>query len=184
MNINENIDKTISFANESYRLMYLIRYNIYPRNVNENVANHIAQVSLLSLYLGESLKDIISINMEKVLKLSVTHDLPEVNGMDIVHKLKVDYPKLKELAEEIELTEMERLLGQTYKEMLIEFNSCKTVESIIVNVADVISCMIYSQEEIKLGNTYFNRVYKESSQRLDFLKLKLHDMIKNGEESI
>ena len=175
------INETLKFAEDTFRLMYLIRYNIYPRVNNETVASHVSQVALLTLFLGEQLKNKYKLNIEKMLKMAITHDLAESEGMDIVHSLKEKYSELKKLSLNIELEVTETLLGKEYRDLISEYETGNTIESIIVEIADVISCVIYSKEEIKLGNTYFNKVLKESEYRLNELIDKLSEVKnKNG----
>lgn len=164
--MKKEVDQCIKFAEDSFRLMYLIRYNIYPRCNNETVASHISQVSLLSLFLADRLKSKHKINELKVLKMAVTHDLAEINGMDIIHKVKASYPEIKKISDDIELNEVEKILGNDYRMLLDEFNNNFSIEANIVTIADIISCIIYAKNEIKLGNEYFNIVLKESNQRL------------------
>jgi len=174
----KEINKTIEFAEKTYRLMYLIRYNIYPRVNNETVASHISQVALLTLFLGDLLKSKNKLNTEKMLKMAIIHDVAETEGMDIVHSLKEKYKELKKLSAKIELEVTEKILGKEYKKILMEYEEGKTLEAVVVEIADVISCLIYSKEEIKLGNSYFEKVRLESEFRLNELIGKLSKLKK------
>jgi len=171
---NEDIEKLKEFGLKTYRLMYLIRYNIYPRVNNEVVASHLSQVTLMSLYLCDLLKDRIEIDREKVLTMAAIHDIAESEGLDLVHNIRIEYPKLSNLVDEIELDLTEKMMGKHYAVLLKEFDEEKTLESIIVKIGDVLSCVIYAENEIKMGNKHFDRVLKESIARLDDLVTKLN----------
>lgn len=162
----EDVEKLIKFSQDTYRLMFLMRYNIYPTIHKENVSSHVAQVSLLTLYSYEILKDKYDLDLLKMLKIAIIHDLGEVNAIDIPHVIKEKNPELKYILSKAEEVEVEKLMGEEYKCLLKDFEMGSSLESIIVELCDVISCLIYSEEEIKLGNKYFERVRNESLVRL------------------
>jgi 5'-deoxynucleotidase YfbR-like HD superfamily hydrolase len=164
------IDGLVGFANRTYRLMFLLRYNIYPRTNEETVAAHVAQVSSLSLWLAEALE---ASNDEKlkILQMAVTHDLGEI--VDVPHVLKNRYPSLDSILKGAETLEVKSLLPSEYAQIFDEYNKKKTFESIVVHIADVVACLIYAREELKQGNTYFKRVEEESVDRLFWLLNKL-----------
>lgn len=176
----KEIDNLLDFSTLTYRLMHLLRWNIYPRSLQETCASHIAQVSLLSLYLVEQLKSKIKIDELKVYKMSITHDLAEApTAIDVVHKIKMDYPEIKTMIDKIELNEMEKLMGQEYKNLLQEFNDGKTVESVIVQICDIMSCKIYCINEINMGNKSFVLPLRESENRLTTLISILNGYLEN-----
>ena len=176
----KEIDDLFNFSNLTYRLMYLLRWNIYPRSLQETCASHIAQVSLLSLYLVEQLKNKIKLDELKIYKMSITHDLAEApTAIDVVHKIKMDYPDIKAMIEKIELVEMEKLMGKEYKDLLNEFNECKTIESVIVQICDILSCKVYCINELNMGNLSFKLPLIESESRLNKLISILNGFLEN-----
>ena len=167
-----------NFAQTTYKLMHLLRYNIYPRIFPETVASHSYQVGILSLFLIEKYKKEYNIDELKILKLALIHDIGEVNGIDLPHPIKEKYPELNTITRESESEEIKNLLGEEYYKLFLEYNFAATVENAIVEIADAMSCLIYAQEEIKLGNTYFKRVENESKVRLDILNKELEVLLR------
>ena len=173
-----NIEKdTVNFANQTYMLMFLQRYNTRPRIFNETVAAHSYQVSVLSLFLYNKYKNKVKINFEKMISMGLIHDIGEVATGDIVHPVKDKYPELDRILCLEEKRYVKKILGKKYSNLISEYNDGKTIESLLVEMADIISCYIYSKEEVKLGNTNMKRIVKDSEKRMKKLnkeiKLKL-----------
>jgi putative hydrolases of HD superfamily len=169
----KEIENTLKFGEESYKLMFLQRYNDTPRIFTETVAAHSYQVGILSLKLCEELP--FKIQVSKVLKMALIHDISEIRTGDITHPIKQKYKQLNEILEAEEISTLKKLLGDEYALLIIEYNDCKTVDSLIVNIADVMSCKIYAQQEIKLGNANMKRVLLESNNRLKKLSKQLEN---------
>ena len=176
----DKIKDVLDFATLNNRLSYLVRYNTTPHTFDEVVATHCFQVSITSLFLYEKYKNKLKINFDKLIKMALIHDEPEAMEFigDVPHPIKVNNPALKAALEKSEYESLKSLLGDEYVGYLKEFNECKSIESIIVNLADVISCLIYSESEINRGNKYMERVKFESEERV----LKLLEIVDNASQ--
>jgi 5'-deoxynucleotidase YfbR-like HD superfamily hydrolase len=162
----DKIKDVLEFARKNNRMSYLIRYNTTPHLLNESVAEHSFHVSIVTLFLYEKYKNIFNLDFEKIIKTAICHDEPESAEYigDVPRPIKENNPELQKALEMYELKAMEELMGKEYVEYLKEFNEGKTIESLIVKLADTISCLIYSESEINKGNKYMERVKFESQE--------------------
>jgi len=160
------IDDIIKFSKKVYSLTTLIRYATRIKILNESVAAHCHQVALISLKLYEQYKDEIKLNLEKMLAMSIIHDLAESELGDIPFPLKNSNKTINTLIEKEEEIVIQNLLGKKYSNIFNEFAKKETIESILVNLADEISAHIYSIEELSLGNINIKEIFDETSSRI------------------
>jgi len=154
----EKIEDIVNFAKKSYNLKTLQRFNDMPRALSESVAEHSFFVVLISRLLCNTFMQEYSLDVQKIIDMAIIHDLSEINLGDISHRVKVENPKFKVVLETLEKEQIVKLLSNKYYEKcLTEFIECSTLESIIVNLADVISVIIYTQNNVMLGNK--NMIY-------------------------
>ena len=158
-----------TFYEDIYRLNYIIRYSNLPRINNESVACHSFMVAMIVL----KLKDEYIFNLERAIFMALIHDLPEYATNDIPRTIKQKYNKLKIALEEIE-DEILKNFNPIVRQLITEFESRKTIESIIVKLADSIQCLQYAENEIKLGNSgYMKKVARQSRKRIAIFKEQL-----------
>jgi 5'-deoxynucleotidase YfbR-like HD superfamily hydrolase len=164
----DEIKDVLEFAKHTDRMSYLIRYNTTPHLYPESVGNHSFQVAIITLFLYEKYKNKLGINFISLIKQALSHDLAESMEYvgDIPKPIKANNPALEKALNETEYRAIKELLGIEYVGYLEDFNACETLESILVNLADVISCLIYAESEIMKGNKYFERVKYESEERM------------------
>lgn len=158
----------VEFIDEIYSLKTLIRYNTTPRLNNESVAEHLAFTSLIVLRLRE----VFSFNLERALMMALTHDIPEIYTSDVPHPIKKSFPALKKALEEVELHAWSNY-PEHWMKANIEMESGKTLESLIVQLADVLSCVQYTEHEVNLGNSYMTPIKQTSTTRVLALLDKL-----------
>jgi 5'-deoxynucleotidase YfbR-like HD superfamily hydrolase len=175
-----DIKDVLDFARQNNRMSYLERYNTTPHLFKESVADHSFQVSIVSLFLYEKYKDKLKLNFESLIKMAIIHDEAESVDYigDVPHPIKENNPILKQELENYEYKAIKELLGIEYVKYLKEFNEEKSNESLIVKLADVISCLIYSESEINKGNKYMERVKFESEEIIIKCVEKIKDAIK------
>lgn len=154
----------LQYANEIYPLKSYIRYNNSPKICNESVIEHSGFVTLIVLYLSKYFK----FNIKKALIMAISHDLPEIDITDIPHNTKEKFPDLKKALRKAELQTLEKRFGRYLKKLNIEFENAKTIEAKIVQLADIISVIQYSYNEVKLGNSgYMSEVYERAQNRFN-----------------
>jgi 5'-deoxynucleotidase YfbR-like HD superfamily hydrolase len=166
----QTIEDIINLAKKSYNLKTLQRFNDMPRALSESVAEHSFFVVLISRLLCGCFVDRYSLDVQKVTDMAIIHDLSEINLGDISHRVKVENPKFKAVLEALEKEQIVRLLSNKYYEKcLSEFIECSTYESIIVNLADVISVIIYAQNNMMLGNKNMINILQGAIDRANIL---------------
>lgn len=157
------VAKVKEFIDEIYILKHIIRYNTVPKISNESVAEHTFFVSAIVLQLHKY----YSFNLEKALVMSIVHDYCETHISDVPRNVKNKYARLREVLAEVESGVWKDIYPE-YAPFVEELEERKTVESKIVNIADLLSVAQYSNAEVKLGNEgYMKKVFLESSELID-----------------
>lgn len=167
--------KEIDFAKTIFNLNAIKRYNTMFSNLNETVAAHSFNVAIITLKLHELYKSDYKLNLNKMLKMALIHDVGELETGDIVYSTKKNHPEVKKILDEIEQEYILKLLGKNYKSTIKEFEERKTSEAILVKIADIISSHIYGLQEVKSGNKEFKIVVKRSKASLNKLYKQLKD---------
>jgi 5'-deoxynucleotidase YfbR-like HD superfamily hydrolase len=162
-------EKIIKYVHEIYKLQTIIRYNNSLRIKDENVAEHSFYVTAITLELHKY----YDFNLEKALQMAIKHDLPEIYIQDICHNTKRMFPELKKTLKMCEL-KVARSFNDNTAHLITELENGDSVESKIVEMADVLSCIQYSKNEMLLGNKdYMLVVHDESIKRFKELIKKL-----------
>lgn len=155
MTFKDELDKV-------YILRDIRRYNNIFKIQDESVAEHSFFVALTLLLLSKY----YAFDVVTALKMALVHDLAEIDVTDVPHNVKQRFPKLQEVLEECEIKAIEKYDRREFVELNKELLEGKTFEAKIVKFADNLSCVQYSGNEIKLGNTgYMNDVYEKSFDR-------------------
>ena len=158
------------FSQEIYALKALTRYNNKFKLINESVAEHSFFVAILILKLHE----VYNFDLEKALSMGLIHDIPELHLSDITYDVKRNFPKLRDAILDAEKSIIDKQYPEwrhLFSELVVNVES---VESMIVVLADVMSCIQYASTEIDLGNSgYMKNVLKESKKRMRELEKKL-----------
>jgi putative hydrolase of HD superfamily len=114
----------------------------------ESVAAHTFGVILSAMMLA---RDIPGVDMERLLKLCLLHDLPEARTGDAnaVHKRYVT------IHEKSAITEMIQGLpgGEEIADLLSEFMDCKTTESVLAHDADQLDMLLSLKEHLDTGSS-------------------------------
>ncbi|WP_090635350.1 HD domain-containing protein [Neobacillus massiliamazoniensis] len=138
----EEYKNLISFIKEVERLKNVTRTAWTSEGRQESVAEHSWRLSLFAMVLEDYFKDI---DFNKVLRMSLVHDLGEAYDGDISAKVVVDVQeKLKKEEQGImKLTEaLPKVLQQELIMLWQEYNSGKTNEAKLVKAIDKIETII------------------------------------------
>lgn len=120
-----------------------------PNSVAETVAAHTFDVALISMYLADMLtNECVRVDVEKVLRMSLLHDVPEVVVGDIVRLVKSKAP---ELFNGIELEAMDELGLGDYTEFLKELNRGVSLEVRLVKLSDNVATYLQGLKYLKTG---------------------------------
>ena len=143
-----------TFSKDVDVLRSLIRYQNCNRLVNESVAEHSFYVAVFVL----KLREYYDFNLEVALKTALIHDIPEARISDIPHNIKLAYPEVAAALVKAEEKVTVDMLSEEANVLLKSFNHGDTVEGKICQLADVLSVVLYANDEIKCGNRIFNYI--------------------------
>jgi len=150
-----------------HRLSFVTRYSNIPRIRNESVAEHSFFVAAIIL----KLKDDYKFNLGIALQLAISHDITEADLTDVTHRIKRNHPRL---ANEIASAERRELLKYPYA---VQYGAKvfmgRSIEALIVNLADVIQVEQYALAEVNLGNSHMDDILKESNMRIHQLQKEI-----------
>ena len=104
------------------------------------------------------LREYYDFNLEVALKTALIHDIPEARISDIPHNIKIANPEVAAALEKAEEKFTIDMLSEEANTLLKSFNHGDTVEGKICQLADVLSVVLYANDEIKCGNRIFNYI--------------------------
>jgi len=143
----------------------------------ESVADHSFRVIVIAMLLGDLLKKDYSINMERLLRSAILHEIPESEltdlalgpalsvGRDVKHK--AECAAFKKIFSKFDLLD-------EYFEQWLDFEECRNIEGKIVKLADKLDMMIQAYEYEKNGirnlNDFWNNDENYESFEFDIIK--------------
>ncbi|MCL5410837.1 MAG: HD domain-containing protein [Patescibacteria group bacterium] len=132
--------KLIEFIHYAERLKTELRHATRSDNQRESVADHTWRLSLMLMLVYPNLK--LKIDLLKTLKMSIIHDIVEIEAKDIPVLEQINDNKLagqKEKAEKTAIQKLKNRLGNDGQEIFDlwnEFENSKTNEAKIVKALD------------------------------------------------
>jgi len=158
-----------AILDEMYSLKNIIRYNNLPRIKDESVAEHSYFVALIVTELYKEYR----FDLGKALLTAIVHDIAEIWISDIPRNIKNNHHELELLMDKIELN----IVKEKYPEhlsLIKDFNYKRTIEGLIVKLADCYSVLQYAEQEVKLGSTfYMPDVIKQAKKYIKILEKTL-----------
>lgn len=161
-----NLDNVVRFSNQS-------------RIKDESVAEHSFHTALYAMILADmEISFGNKVDVEKVLRSCLIHDLEESMTGDVLHGFKYSDPEL--------LNNMKKMGAEFYKKIvgnlpdrvsenyvkLWEESKNEGIEGKIVEAADRIEALMYSIEEYSLGNKNFKPMISGIVKMLQEIDLK------------
>ncbi|MDD4797155.1 MAG: 5'-deoxynucleotidase [Eubacteriales bacterium] len=159
------------------RMKNIFRWSLMRNTRPENIQEHSQQVAMIAHALGVIRNQLYggSVDLEKVLALAVYHEAGEVITGDLPTPIKYFNPKISDAYREIEAYACEKLLCMlptelhaVYQPLLLQTPS---PERALVKAADRISAYAKCMEELRAGNTEFERAAASVKQTIDALDL-------------
>ena len=181
-------EKILEFFGEALRLKRMPRsgwvYSGIPLTEVESVADHSYMVSLVALILAMQEKQKgKQIDLEKVLIMALTHDLPESVSQDIDRRVRKFSPKkYDDFKKDLDKNAMEKImailpdeLSETVLEYFKEFMLGESPEAILVKEADRLETILQLNNYVKQGNNAanFSEFYTNFSEEADNYKIEL-----------
>jgi len=161
-----NLDKVVRFSNQS-------------RIHDESVAEHSYHVAMYAMILADlEISFGNKVDVEKLLRSSLIHDLEESMTGDILHGFKYSDPELlknmKKMGAEFYDKIIKNLPDELYQKYSKLWKESKSsdIEGKILEAADKIEALMYSIEEYSLGNKNFKAMIDQILKLLDEIDLK------------
>ncbi|PED64022.1 YfbR-like 5'-deoxynucleotidase [Priestia megaterium] len=158
----------------------MVRYNNHAKIKNENVATHtfIAATNIFKICHKFNIPQAVKL---LALEMVIVHDIGELATNDIPHNFKKANPELKKMLEVAELQFMKESMPEFYQsfERLIRMEKAETLIAVIVKLADTISVLQYSNNELDLGNKTpkMVEINEDAKRRVLILINKLEEKI-------
>jgi len=145
-------------------LSQILRFSTIPTMHKQNVAEHSYFVSLIAWLICTRLENEgIEVDVAKVLKLCLVHDIPESISGDMPRSIKQG--EVRKMVEAIEDKIFDAMIGDLPTDMGIELKESYkrwgiegTIEEKIVKFSDILESAIYCLCEREMGNTNMDRV--------------------------
>lgn len=169
------IVKAIGSLKNHSRLGWLIEG--VPKAIAEDVSQHTFEASVYALILGYELKKKgVKVRLDKLLAMTLLHDVAEAYVGDVVKFLK---DRIGELKERAELEAVERNIGIDYiVELYREYVEDSSIEAKIAHLADLLATYVQSKRYYKQGyrsverilNNTYNEIIKIITRDTTYLK--------------
>ncbi len=158
----------------------IIRFSARNRIKDESVSEHCFHVALIGMILSDLERKFGNkVDIEKVLRSALLHDMEECITGDILSDFKHADKKLSKEIEKMSkkfvsllLKDLPRDLGIFYQKIWENSTNLRSLEGKIVKAADRIEALLYCLEEIEMGNKSFKPVVRKVIKELKSLKLK------------
>jgi 5'-deoxynucleotidase len=176
----KNLNRYLSYV--IGRLSSITRYSTRKYIIRQTVMEHIGAVAFISMVLSEYLNNHgVRNDSGKVIKLALIHDVSEVISGDLPHDSKYDYGEvsrgLRKQLGSLEKITMKYALAKLKDKktsdriysLFEEYNARNTVESKIVKLADLYDVILYTQQEMSLGNKSLHGEYTNTKRNFNSL---------------
>ncbi|MHA1574836.1 MAG: HD domain-containing protein [Alphaproteobacteria bacterium] len=186
-----DIIKILDFLKLTERLKFELRHSWSSNGRQESVAEHTFDMSLIAILVHEKVEN--KINILKVLKMIIYHDLVEIINGDIPAFEKSKRKETKEEDEQKAIVQLQKMLppklGQELFELFNEFEELKTNEAKFAKSIDKIQLQIqHNLADIKTWIPIeYKRVYTSRMKHCEhdkFLKKFCGKVIEQAEEKM
>lgn len=157
----------------------VIRFSNQMRIKDESVAEHTFHTALYAMILADlEISMGNRVDVEKLLRACLLHDLEESMTGDILHGFKYSNPDLlknvKKMGEEFYKNIVDNLPGDMPDNYIEIWKGAKgdDIEGRILEAADKIEALVYSIEEYSLGNKNFKEKIDGIMKILEGIDLK------------
>ena len=172
----------ITFLSELIRLKSLPRTGWLLRGVRdvESIADHSYGVAWVAMLLADrAVACGMSVNVEKVLRIALLHDLAEARTGDLPSTIKPYFAAdtLKKADEQAAQEMLNPLaeIGQQYLELRHEYEQRLSLEARLVKAADKIDLLLQAREYEKGGANNLAEFWDKADE--DFAALGLNELI-------
>ena len=181
----QELRKTLLFIEKAEKLKREMRHSWLSNKRQESVAEHTWRMSLMAILLSDKLT--LQVNLEKVLKMIIIHDLVEieagdVSALDVLRTPDIKNDKIKKELRAIENIKLELggEIGKEIYDLWHEFEEKETIEAKFSNALDKLEVQIQHNhapidtwEEIEFEMVY----HMEKHVTFDSNLLQFNDLI-------
>lgn len=175
-------NQIIKFLAELMRLKALPRTGWLLRGVRdvESIADHSFGVAFIAMIIADrAVTQGMNVNIERVLRMALLHDLSEVRTGDLPATIKPYFDSVAlKAADEKAAQEILAPLGESgheYLKLRHEYEARETLESRIVKAADKLDLWLQVREYEKGGANNLAEFWDSSDE--DFAKLGIDELI-------
>ncbi|MEM6841259.1 MAG: HD domain-containing protein [Bacteroidota bacterium] len=143
----KELKKVLLFLEKAEKLKREMRHSWLSNNRQESVAEHTWRMSLMAVLLRDKLN--VKVNLEKVLKMIIIHDLVEidagdVSALDVLRNPDIRTEKIKKelLAIDNIKKELGDEIGKEIYDLWHEFEEKQTIEARFSNALDKLEVQI------------------------------------------
>ena len=182
MVVKNEVVNLFEFLTELMRLKALPRTGWLLRGIRdvESVADHLYGVTFIAMLLADCARARgMEVNIEKVLRMALLHDLSEARTGDLPATIKAYFPaeSLKHADEQAVVEILAKLggLGKTYLELWREYEERQTLEARLVKAADKLDLLFQAREYEKGGARGLQEFWENAAT--DFSGLGLAELL-------
>ncbi|BDD07735.1 haloacid dehalogenase [Fulvitalea axinellae] len=145
--IRDELKGLLGFIEKAEGLKREMRHSWLSDRRRESVAEHTWRMSLMAIMLKDKLS--VDVNLEKVLKMVIVHDLVEIEAGDVSALDQLRDPAIRENKAKKELAAIENIrtelgqgLGEEFYRLWMEFEERETNEAKFSNALDKLEVQI------------------------------------------
>ncbi len=145
--MENELRKILQFIGKAEKLKREMRHSWLSDKRQESVAEHTWRMSLMAMLLKDKLQ--VEVDIEKVLKMIIVHDLVEIEAGDVSALDVLRNPEIKKDKVANELQAIEQIknelsgeLGQEIYELWMEFEEKESLEARFSNALDKLEVQI------------------------------------------
>ncbi len=195
--MNVELNKILDFIGKAEKLKREMRHSWLSDNRQESVAEHTWRMSLMAILLRDKIA--VNVDLERVLKMIIIHDLVEIEAGDVSALDVLRKPEIKEQKQAREMQAIKNIrielgdkLGKEIYDLWIEFEEKSSPEAKFANALDKLEVQIQHNhapietwEEIEFEMVYMMDKHVGFDEKLRQFKDLIVDqaedkMIKNG----
>lgn len=163
------------------RLVHTARFSTVPQSSVESVAEHSYFVAVYARVLAYyAIKQGHKVNLQEILERALLHDAEEVISSDIIYPYKhygdgglaAEIDKINQTVIHEVFSKLPKELANSFVDIWKRAKKEDSIETEIIKVADLLSLLSHSFEQIHMGNHYFIRISKTAIRQLKKLKIE------------
>ena len=185
--MKHQISSVLKVLKLAEKLKFELRHSFTSNGRQESVAEHTWRMSLMAVLIEPLLKK--KVNMTKLLKMIILHDLVEaeakdISALDVLRNPEIKLEKIENEKRAIEnlRSMLQSTNGQEIYDLFYEFENKETYESKIANALDKLEVQLQHNhadfstwEEIEYEMTYMMDKYVQFDSTLFELKTQIED---------